>query len=100
MYSNKLLYSFIFIFITTSVVAQSFQPLATVNSKNYTPAQIEIAEGTNGMVTTQHFLATKVGEDILNQGGNAFDASIAIGFTLAVVLPRAEQEILVVVVLW
>ena len=41
------------------------------------------------MVTTQHFLATKVGEKILNQGGNAYDAAIAVGFTLAVVLPRA-----------
>ena len=41
------------------------------------------------MVTTQHFLATGVGEKILNKGGNAYDASIAIAFTLAVVLPRA-----------
>ncbi len=89
MYKIKLLYSLLFIFITNSIVAQSFQPIATVNSKNFIPAQKDIAESANGMVTTQHFLATKVGEDILNQGGNAFDASIAIGFTLAVVLPRA-----------
>ena len=41
------------------------------------------------MVTTQHFLATSVGEKILNKGGNAYDASIAVAFTLAVVLPRA-----------
>jgi gamma-glutamyltranspeptidase/glutathione hydrolase len=41
------------------------------------------------MVTTQHFLATAVGEKILNSGGNAYDAAIAVGFTLAVVLPRA-----------
>ena len=41
------------------------------------------------MVSTQHFLATRVGEKILNKGGNAYDASIAIAFTLAVVLPRA-----------
>ena len=89
MYKIKLLYSLLFIFITNSIVAQSFQPIATVNSKNFIPAQKDIAESANGMVTTQHFLATKVGEDILNQGGNAFDAYIAIGFTLAVVLPRA-----------
>ena len=50
------------------------------------------------MVTTQHFIATKVGEKILSKGGNAYDASIAIAFTLAVVLPRAE--ILVAVALW
>lgn len=41
------------------------------------------------MITSQHFLATAVGEKILNKGGNAYDASIAIAFTLAVVLPRA-----------
>ena len=43
----------------------------------------------NGMVATQHYLASQVGEDILSQGGNAYDAAVAVGFTLAVVLPRA-----------
>ena len=69
--------------------AKDFQPIGTVNPSKYIPAQKQIAEGKNGMVTTQHFLATKVGEKILNQGGNAYDAAIAVGFTLAVVLPRA-----------
>ena len=71
------------------VNAKDFQPIGTVNSSKYIPAQKQIAESKNGMVTTQHFLATKVGEKILNQGGNAYDAAIAVGFTLAVVLPRA-----------
>ena len=64
-------------------------PIAYMNTLGYSPAQIETAESNNGMVSTQHFLDTRVGEKILNKGGNAYDASIAIAFTLAVVLPRA-----------
>ena len=43
----------------------------------------------NGMVVSQHYLATNVGAQILHEGGNAYDASIAVAFALAVVLPRA-----------
>ena len=43
----------------------------------------------NGMVVTQHYIATDVGAKILEDGGNAYDASIAVAFALAVVLPRA-----------
>jgi gamma-glutamyltranspeptidase / glutathione hydrolase len=42
-----------------------------------------------GMVSTQEAKATQVGVDILNVGGNAVDAAVAVGFTLAVTLPRA-----------
>ena len=45
--------------------------------------------GLEGMVVTQHYLASEVGESILNKGGNAYDATIAVAFALAVVLPRA-----------
>lgn len=43
----------------------------------------------DGVVVTQHYLATEIGENVLTQGGNAYDAAIAVGFALAVVLPRA-----------
>ena len=41
------------------------------------------------MVVSQHYLASSVGAQILKDGGNAYDASIAVAFVLAVVLPRA-----------
>ena len=80
---------FVFIICSSHISAQSYEPIGTINPNNYEPAQKNIAQGKNGMVTTQHFLATAVGEKILNSGGNAYDAAIAVGFTLAVVLPRA-----------
>ena len=72
-----------------SINAFSSEPIAYLNSLGYEPAQKKLASSKNGMITSQHFLATAVGEKILNKGGNAYDASIAIAFTLAVVLPRA-----------
>ena len=47
------------------------------------------AVSNSGMVVSQHYLATEVGKTILDQGGNAIDASVAVAFALAVVLPRA-----------
>ena len=45
--------------------------------------------GSEFMVVTQNKHATEVGYEILKKGGNAVDASVAVGFALAVTLPRA-----------
>ncbi len=43
----------------------------------------------NGMVVTESKYATQAGLQILKEGGNAVDAAVTIGFTLAVTFPRA-----------
>ena len=43
----------------------------------------------SGMVVSQNIDSSKIGIEILNKGGNAIDAAVAVGFSLAVTLPRA-----------
>ncbi len=53
------------------------------------PEPQKIATAERAMVVSPHPLATQVGLDILQQGGTALDAAIAVQFALAVVYPRA-----------
>jgi gamma-glutamyltranspeptidase/glutathione hydrolase len=48
---------------------------------------VKIAIGKKG-VTSDHPLATKIGIDVMNEGGNAFDAAIAISAVLSVIQPQ------------
>lgn len=44
---------------------------------------------TQGMVVSEQHLASVVGQEILNKGGNAIDAAVAVGYALAVVEPSS-----------
>ena len=68
----KIILSVLFCF-TTNLFANSGKP---VNAKN-------------GMVVSASTIASKVGIEILKEGGNAIDASVAVGFALAVTYPYA-----------
>ena len=58
-------------------------------------SEAEIVKGktvtsNHSMVVTRHYIASEVGNQILLDGGNAVDASIAVSFALSVVLPQAS----------
>jgi gamma-glutamyltranspeptidase/glutathione hydrolase len=57
---------------------------AAANAASQAPVAAE-----NGMVVTAQHLATRVGVDVLRDGGNAVDAAVAVGYALAVVYPAA-----------
>jgi gamma-glutamyltranspeptidase / glutathione hydrolase len=51
--------------------------------------QAQAVSAANGMVVAQEALAARIGVDVLQRGGNAIDAAVAVGFALAVTYPRA-----------
>ncbi len=62
----------------------AFVPVDVVHAASAAPVAAP-----NGMVVTAQHLATRVGVDVLKDGGNAVDAAVAVGYALAVVYPAA-----------
>ena len=74
------------IFITFVILFSSL-----INSRSYIDYESPYhpVVGDYGMVVSQNYLSSDIGIEILNKGGNAIDAAVAVGFSLAVTLPRA-----------
>ena len=78
--------------ISSVIVVLSLCVAAHAQQLESTRAIIPPATGVvahNGMVVAQESRAARIGVEILDRGGNAVDAAVAVGFALAVTYPRA-----------
>jgi gamma-glutamyltranspeptidase/glutathione hydrolase len=82
--SPRIVPIFLALFLT---VAASAQVAPVARPPAIPPAQAILAH--NGVVVAQESRAARIGVEILDRGGNAIDAAVAVGFTLAVTYPRA-----------
>jgi gamma-glutamyltranspeptidase / glutathione hydrolase len=77
----------ILIIITAAGIIAGCNPRAASDNGQIIRGRTVTAE--HGMVVSAHFQGSQTGIQILQKGGNAIDAAVATGFTLAVCYPAA-----------
>jgi gamma-glutamyltranspeptidase/glutathione hydrolase len=77
----------VFILVLLFGTLASAQVAPVSRAPAISPAQTILAQ--NGVVVAQEQRAARIGVEILDRGGNAVDAAVAVGFALAVTYPRA-----------
>ncbi|MEW6453175.1 MAG: gamma-glutamyltransferase [Pseudomonadota bacterium] len=63
--------------------------LAQRNATTGEIPRVPLVAARHAMVATQETRATRIGVQVLERGGNAVDAAVAVGFAMAVTYPRA-----------
>src|SRR5260221_2316906 len=74
-------------FVAGLLIAAGVASAQAQQGPQYPPVQPVTAQ--HGMVVAQESRAALIGAEVLKRGGNAVDAAVAIGFTMAVTYPRA-----------
>ena len=85
--SSRMLFRFALVLLCAGAL-----PIVTWGEERSQDLQAASASGvvaSNGMVVAQEAIAARIGVDILQRGGNAVDAAVAVGFAMAVSYPRA-----------
>jgi gamma-glutamyltranspeptidase/glutathione hydrolase len=81
--------SLVLALLLAGIACAPSQPVSVLPAAWRHTGKAPIATGDRAMVVSSHPIASAVGRDIMQAGGNAVDAAVAVGFALAVVHPVA-----------
>jgi gamma-glutamyltranspeptidase / glutathione hydrolase len=78
-----------FVKLLPLVLIALFAPPLGARGEEVAARTTPLVTAQSGMVVAQEALAARIGVEILQKGGNAVDAAVAVGFAMAVTYPRA-----------